>query len=101
MSWRDYYRSDCRNKLLHFFIPCSQELKVLRLEEARGGSWSTLNFKSDRELPSYFKSIVTPAGDIYLTGGSRGTPPYTQASKSSTRSIDTTSIRIPWSWLAR
>jgi hypothetical protein len=71
ITGRDYFRAECKNKLLHFFIPCSQELKVLRVEEARAGSWSTINFKSANELPSYFKSIITPAGEIYLTGGSQ------------------------------
>lgn len=28
---KDYFRSDCKNNYLHFFIPCSQEIKLLKL----------------------------------------------------------------------
>lgn len=64
------------------------------MEEARTGNWTTLNFKSSSELPSYFKSIITPAGEIYLTGGSNGTSLAIQASKNTTKSTNTTSIKI-------
>ena len=29
-------------------------------------------FKAKNELPCYFNSIITPKGDIYLTGGAEG-----------------------------
>jgi hypothetical protein len=58
----DYFWSDCRFKALHFFVPCSFELKMVRLEEAGRHGWQTLEFKAKKELPCYFKSIATPSG---------------------------------------
>lgn len=69
---REYFAPECRSKLLHFFIPCSFELKVLRVEEAEQGNWKSLVFKAKHELPCYFKSIITPNGEIFLTGGAEG-----------------------------
>ena len=69
ITMNDYYRSDCRDKSLHFFVPCSFELKKMSLESQKQ-SWKVIEFKSEQELPCYFKSIATPSGDIYLTGGS-------------------------------
>ena len=35
VSLNDYFRGDCRLKALHFFVPCSFELKILPLEGSR------------------------------------------------------------------
>lgn len=48
VSVADYFRADCKNKLLHFFVPCSFELKVLRVEEAERGAWRSLEFQAKR-----------------------------------------------------
>ena len=69
---RDYFEENCPRKLLHFFVPCSFELKVLGVDEAEKGNWQSILFKARAELPCYFKSVSTPSGDIYLTGGSEG-----------------------------
>ena len=69
----DYFKAGCRNRVLHFFVPCSYELKTLGVDEAERGNWSSISFKAEKELPCYFKSIITPSGDIFLTGGSEGT----------------------------
>ena len=66
----DYFTPDCFNKLLHFFVPCSFELKFLPVDEAERASWRSVQFKAKAELPCYFKSIIAPTGEIYLTGGS-------------------------------
>jgi hypothetical protein len=99
VSCSDYFRADCKNKLLHFFIPCSQELKLLRLEDVSHGNWKTVNFKAASALPSYFKSLITPNGDIYLTGGSDGKHSFTQARRSAAKSTATTTRRGACRWL--
>lgn len=71
ITQRNYFNEDCRQKNLHFFIPSSKELKLLDIETAQSNSsWKSINFKSKQDLPCFFKSIITPNGDIYLTGGS-------------------------------
>jgi hypothetical protein len=45
---------------------------VLELEDALQNKhkWKSLLFEGKAELPCYFKSIITPEGDIFLSGGS-------------------------------
>ena len=45
------------------------ELVMQKLTDAELQA-KTVEFKARKELPCYFKSIATPTGDIYLTGGS-------------------------------
>lgn len=71
ITQKNYFSEDCRHKHLHFFIPSSKELKILDIEGAHVNSnWKSITFKSKQNLPCFFKSIITPQGDIYLTGGS-------------------------------
>jgi hypothetical protein len=52
-------------------------LKLLDLEKYNvGGGWKSVNFNSKQLMPCFFKSIITPTGEIYLTGGSEDEKRY-------------------------
>lgn len=63
---------DTGSKYLHFFVPFSTELKLLKIDNIEQGitNWKTARLHIKNELPSFFKSIIVPDGRIYLTGGS-------------------------------
>lgn len=68
----DDYFKDTGSKYMHFFIPFSNQLKILTINNAEqeNPNWKTVRLNLKHELPSFYKSIITPEGQIYLTGGS-------------------------------
>jgi hypothetical protein len=89
----NYFHEACTNKNLHFFVPGSRDLKLLDIEKA-GSPWVTVNFMARQDLPSFFKSIITPTGDIYLTGGYESNSPNTQMTTDAEKSIVTATKKI-------
>jgi hypothetical protein len=92
----NYFCESCPDKNLHFFIPASRELKLLDIDKV-WSPWKSITFKAKLDLPSFFKSIVTPTGDIYLTGGSESTQHPMQTTAVAVRFTGSAMRRTHWS----
>eukprot|EP01017_Pseudomicrothorax_dubius_P035107 TRINITY_DN4879_c0_g1_i4.p1 TRINITY_DN4879_c0_g1~~TRINITY_DN4879_c0_g1_i4.p1 ORF type:complete len:656 (-),score=78.28 TRINITY_DN4879_c0_g1_i4:165-2132(-) len=81
----DYFDRSCQNKVLHFFQHKSKRLHILTIGKiydlianrnagARNTGeyvhhFETVHLNIDFNIPRWHRSIITPFGDIYLTGG--------------------------------
>jgi hypothetical protein len=81
VSLPDFFDQKCKNKVLHFFPNNQKVLHYTDFNELKGGfpGFSTLKLAIDFKIPHFHKSVITPMGDIYLTGG---TPPGPSPTKS-------------------
>jgi hypothetical protein len=68
---REDYFKNTGSKYLHFFMPYSNQLNLLNIDNADQGitSWKTVRLNKG-STSSFYKSIITPNGRIYLIGGS-------------------------------
>lgn len=73
ITMNDYFDSKCQHKVLHFFPYEQKTLYVLDFEKIKRDNdtrFECLNIDIDFRIPNFHKSIITPNGDIILTGGS-------------------------------
>ena len=69
----DYFNPSCKTRFLHFFQWRSKNLHIISLDnlkKLRGeAKFETIPLSIDFEIPDYHNSLITPDGEIYLTGG--------------------------------
>ena len=73
INMNDYFEGKCPHKVLHFFPYEQKALFILDFEKIKrdkDSNFSPINLEIDFRVPNFHKSIITPQGDIYLTGGS-------------------------------
>ena len=73
ITMNDYFEAKCPHKVLHFFVYEQKKLFILDLEKLKKNNDATfepINLEIDFRIPTFHKSIITPQGDIFLTGGS-------------------------------
>jgi len=74
VKMKNYFHPNCPNKVLHFFEANSKNLYLIPVADVEAGNPQChkieLNIKTD--IPIRHRSVITPIGDIFLTGGSRG-----------------------------
>lgn len=69
----DYFDPKCPHKVLHFFPFEDKKLFLLDLERVRGQnecSFEAVQLEIDFRVPNFHKSVITPQGEIFVTGGS-------------------------------
>lgn len=81
VSLPDFFDQKCKDKVLHFFPNNQKVLHYIDFNEMKGDfpGFSTLKLDIDFRIPHFHKSVITPMGEIYLTGG---TPPGPSPTKS-------------------
>lgn len=70
---KDYFEPNAKVKFLHFFQWRSKNLHIISLDSLTLNS-STVKFKAiplemNFLIPDYHNSLITPSGEIYITGG--------------------------------
>ncbi len=70
----DYFNKNyCVNKFLHFFEENQKTLHYLDLtkisQDPQSLRYKKIDLNIDFKIPFFHRSIVTPGGEIYLTGG--------------------------------
>jgi hypothetical protein len=73
VSQPDFFEGKILNKYLHFFPNDDKLLYLLDVNEAlrtRQSTWSIINLEIPFKIPYFHRSIISPQGDIFLTGGS-------------------------------
>lgn len=69
----DYFEPKCQHKVLHFFPYEQKTLYILDFEKIKRDNESrfeAITMDIDFRIPNFHKSIITPQGEIFLTGGS-------------------------------
>ena len=69
---KDYFFQGLANKYLHFFQQKSHYLHLIDLESARltgRYAFERVELKINFRIPRWHRSLITPFGEIYLTGG--------------------------------
>lgn len=73
ITMNDYFDPKCIHKVLHFF-PYEQKTLFLldfdNIKKDNETSFRPIDLEIDFRVPNFHKSIITPLGDIFLTGGS-------------------------------
>ena len=74
VKMKNFFHPNSPNKVLHFFESNSRNLYLIPIQDIEAGNPQChkieLNIKT--LVPLRHRSVITPIGDIFLTGGSRG-----------------------------
>ena len=73
ITMNDYFEPKCPHKVLHFFPFEDKNLFLIDLERIKNyneSRFEPIPLEIDFRIPNFHKSIITPQGDIFLTGGS-------------------------------
>lgn len=64
MVSKENYFTGTHSQYLHYFVPNSNKLKLLHISQLNGESikWKTIKLAMDGEIPTFYKSIITPSG---------------------------------------
>lgn len=73
IEMRDYFDINSYAKFLHFFQDNSRFIHIIDLEkiskDPESQRWNRIELQEEVRIPIYHRSIITPFGEIYLTGG--------------------------------
>lgn len=70
----NYFHKDCPNKLLHFFEGGTKNLYIIPLDDLETGNAQCHKIQLNimATIPFRHRSLITPFGEIFLSGGMRG-----------------------------
>ena len=72
MNSSDYFDIGCKHKYLHFFQDNSKKLHLLNISNLgqQNLTFEEINLEINFRIPVWHRSVITPEGTIFLTGGS-------------------------------
>lgn len=67
---KENYFTGTHSQYLHYFIPNTNKLKLLHLDQlGENSKFRTIKLAMNGQIPSFYKSIISPSGEIFLIGG--------------------------------